>query len=255
MRRVLLGLAATFAAGNAFAADYLRGSTYEGPAPAAFSWSGFYVGGQVGRTDASARFGSTPRPASDPLRPPIETDAQLANWVPLPDSNSGSMSYGGFFGYNAQWGDVVLGLEANYNHGGMDVRSSSQVLSTVAPGALIDYGGRARMTDYGTLRARAGYAWDFVLPYVFTGLAIGRGDYTRTATTSYPTPPDLVPTYTDTDTRRGTVSVGYAVGAGVDIALMSGLFVRGEYEFVHFTTANGVGMQLSTFRAGAGYKF
>ncbi|MCC7348549.1 MAG: porin family protein [Variibacter sp.] len=256
MRRILFGLVASLLAGSASAADYLRGSAYDGPPPAlSHRWSGFYFGGQVGRTNGSARFGSTPRPAVDPLRPVLESAAQLADWSTMPDGGDSRLSYGGFVGYNAQWGDVVLGVEANYNHTSLDVRTSSQVLSGVAPGALITYTGRANMTDYGTFRVRAGYAWDWVMPYVFSGLAIGNANYTRTATTSYPVPPALLPTYTDTDTRNGVLSAGWTVGAGVDVAVFGGFFLRGEYEFVQFAATQGTTMRLSTFRAGAGYKF
>src|SRR5215207_336667 len=53
MRAVILGLAGLIVAGNAMAADYLRGSTYEGPPSTGYSWAGVYVGGQVGYTNAN----------------------------------------------------------------------------------------------------------------------------------------------------------------------------------------------------------
>lgn len=252
MRAAILGLTASLLTGNALAADYLRGSNYEPPGEA-YRWSGFYVGGQVGYSEANARFGPTARAPRDPLRQTIESAAQLAEWVALPGASARGMTYGGFVGYNAQWGDVVLGLEANYSH--MALRAASRGITLPQGGGLVDYGGFARVTDVATFRARAGYAMGWLMPYAFVGLAIGRVDTVRTATISFPTPPDPFPPYTDVDTHNGNFAVGFATGAGLDIGLTQNIFLRGEYEFVHLTNVRGVTAIMNTVRAGAGVKF
>ena len=58
-----------------------------------------------------------------------------------------------------------------------------------------------QLHEFATLRARGGYAMGLFLPYLTGGLAVGRIDYFKTASASYPTPvytvavtpPDLPP--------------------------------------------------------------
>jgi outer membrane immunogenic protein len=46
---------------------------------------------------------------------------------------------------------------------------------------------------------------------------------------------------------------GYSAGAGIDIMLVGGLFVRAEYEYRRVTS--DVESNINTVRAGLGYKF
>src|SRR6185295_5097642 len=47
----------------------------------------------------------------------LEDKFNISSW-PLQDKTSTQNSgYGGFLGYNAQWTDVVVGVELNYIHG------------------------------------------------------------------------------------------------------------------------------------------
>jgi opacity protein-like surface antigen len=49
------------------------------------------------------------------------------------------------------------------------------------------------------------------------------------------------------------VIYGYTAGLGVDVNLISNLFLRAEWEYVRFTTQ--VDTNVNTVRAGLGYKF
>ena len=119
----------------------------------------------------------------------IEAGGQVSNWpVGGGKASSHGTGFGAFVGYNWQWEDVVLGVEANYIHGNVRrvrdrhqwgailCRSDlhcSQTTSTYASTR------RLRSADIGTLRVRGGYA-DRLLscPMLFGGIALGQADIT-----------------------------------------------------------------------------
>ena len=117
------------------------------------------------------------------------------------------------------------------------------------------------LVDYATFRARAGYAFDQFLPYVVLGGAVGRFNYTSTATvvddwtpvgggaTTHFAPP------TQSDNKDNAITAGFVAGLGVDIAILPNVFFRAEYEYVAFAPLNGIRAQLNTGRAGIGFRF
>jgi opacity protein-like surface antigen len=138
------------------------------------------------------------------------------------------------------------------------------VISTgVQYDTFVDSAASMRITDYGTVRARFGYAWNWLLPYATVGLAIGRADIARSVTitldrtdfnTSPPTPLGVI-VYSDAKAQAGALTLGYALGLGVDIGLLPGVFVRAEYEFVQLNTIQGITAHINSFRAAAAVKF
>ncbi len=95
----------------------------------------------------------------------------------------------------------------------------------------------ARITDFGTFRLRGGWAAGPFLPYGFVAFALGRADVARSATVQYvrtdfpdqgtvPLPPTTFGPVTETDGRRGAFAYGAAAGLGVDVALLSNVFLR-----------------------------
>ncbi|HTZ02219.1 MAG TPA: outer membrane beta-barrel protein [Xanthobacteraceae bacterium] len=140
------------------------------------------------------------------------------------------------------------------------------------------------LIDYATLRGRAGWAVNNIfLPYGFAGLAIGRATYTSassvnwetatsapqtvivgTQTITIPASDPVIPC-TGTETcafySAGNSQTGNAwlygidAGVGVDVAVMRNVFLRGEFEYVHFFPVKGITMDLATARAGVGVKF
>jgi outer membrane immunogenic protein len=215
MRRVLMSLVAFAFAQSALAADYgepvLRGSVYEPVAPNYLRWEGMYFGAQAGWT-----FNHT-----ELNRGPLSTS--------LNDDMRAS-SYGGFFGYNMQWENAVLGVELNYNH-------TSLPFSTTGAGVGIDGTQAVRITDMGTLRGRAGWVFGTVMAYGLGGLAIARADL------------DSINGMTD------SISYGWALGAGVDWAILPNVFVRLEYEHTGFSHMKDVRFTTDTVRGGVGVRF
>jgi opacity protein-like surface antigen len=273
----LIGFASQATAGE-FELPTLRGTTPFVPAPPRYMpWSGFYVGGQVGYGSTGVDFTKGVQDLVEIiLRDTIvENEFEPSHWAKLPSKSVTRPSYGGFIGYNVQFEDIILGLEANYNRANMRVLSGDTIGRVVntsdgySNAITVSGFGTMHLTDYGTLRVRAGWANNGFIPYSFVGFAIGRADLTRSASVSIVgtdadpncvTPPNVcLPPYSFsqslTDARKGTFGYGWAVGAGMDWALFSNAFVRGELEYVSFPDFHGTAIGLATARVGAGIKF
>jgi opacity protein-like surface antigen len=179
-----------------------------------------------------------------------------------------SSGYGGFVGYNWQWTDAVVSLELNYTHGNFfGANSGSQARSFMYPtnymsAAAASSSASMKVTDYGSLRVRGGYAIDNWMPYGFAGIAMGQANINRRAdvgiysvyTGPAPVLPNIGPVaYSLTDNANSHFISGFAGGVGVDVMLYAGLFLRAEWEYLRFLTT--VDTTINTVRAGLGYKF
>ncbi len=270
MRRFLLVTMMFGMAANAHAADmpdYLRVSL-SGPAPAV-NWQGFYIGGQAGYGSSDESFsGSNANMLDALLDHNVIEEMQVSQWnLGLGKQSARSSAFGGFTGYNWQWDDVVLGLEASYVHGsfgGSSQASKALISGTALSDSLfhsvaVDSSASISISDMATFRGRAGYAWGGFLPYVFGGFALGNADISRSvivhdsvsATLAGPFVP--LGTLQATDAVHNHLIYGYSAGLGFDMNLVGGLFLRGEWEYVRFTSA--VDTSINTVRAGIGYKF
>ena len=118
----------------------------------------------------------------------------------------------------------------------------------------------ADILDYATIRGRMGYAFSRFLPYAFAGVAVARADLSRATSLSGPinTPPNQPVSFTPQTVTQGQQSsflYGYALGAGMDIAVMPSVFVRAEYEFIGFAQFMKSTATLQSARIGAGVQF
>ena len=267
MRAILGGLAALAISTNAWSADMLRGSAPAFGEARSYSWAGVYFGAQGGYGHGDFAFDDSANDLIDALR--SQQRVIISSAPPLPDSNGRAASFGGFVGYNSQWGDIVLGAELNYNHTSLTATGQSAnpfrtgVTITDALGVVTAGVGnvrtetRAHLTDYGTLRLRAGYAYNWFMPYAMVGVAAGSADVTRSITVEN-APPDVAPAglpVTQSQTKEGAISIGYMAGLGVDIGLMPGVFLRAEYEFIQFGGFDDVPARVNTGRLALGVKF
>lgn len=147
MKKYLLASVAALgivAAGAAAAADL---PSRKGPVVApvyvpAFTWTGFYVGGNAGYGWGNVNAGN------------------VFNGRTVSIGDMDGFVGGGQVGYNYQMGQFVLGLEA-------DVQGAD--LSTGTNG----FGDSVSTDFYGTVRARVGVAFDRFMPYVTGGWAYG----------------------------------------------------------------------------------
>jgi outer membrane immunogenic protein len=277
MRRLLvvLGLLASIsgAAAQEFEIPTLRGTdSFVPDAPGPLyrpRWSGFYVGVQAGYGVAGTDFvTSTNDLVAHMLRnSELEGEQFPSNWSVLGRSQTGSSSWGGFFGYNIGWECLILGTEFNYSRTHFSANSPvfpiERVVSVGGNTDDVTITGSASMhiTDYGTVRMRAGYETGNFLPYGFVGLAYGRADLARAAsvvvvqTPANGSAPPVTVTFAESDIKNGAFIWGWAVGGGVELMVAPKVFMRGEYEFIAFQQVFGIKSQIQTGRVAIGYKF
>jgi outer membrane immunogenic protein len=220
MRRqfLLASVGAIALAGSAFAAPP---PAYLPPVPI-FSWTGLYFGGQIGY---AWDHDSQQVTAFVPAIPPVIVDGEIVvPGVPatfLTDSFSSSpqgVIGGAHIGYNLQINQWVAGLE-----GTVDGTSVSKTVFDPFSGINVS----TKAPIQGSIRARAGVAWDRALIYV-----TGGGAFTN-ITNNYSLFGVGIPSESISKTRSG-----WTVGAGIDYAVTNNWSVRVEYrysDFGHYT--------------------
>lgn len=272
--------------------DFLRGAEYD-PAPVqTIDWSGVYLGGHGGYTSAALGFKSTLQSliyqrSHDST---AESDFGASTLIHPGPKRVGDTSFGGFAGYNVQFDDLIFGFEADYTQFGAGGVSNDGIgrVKTNTLGKLetviLNGSTATRVNDYGTLRARAGYALGNLLPFVTGGLAIGRARIADTVTyrdygynlTAYNATLAGMPTYIDNfgytsfsqgappagipgvsvlSRTRTKVVAGATAGAGLEYAITPNIILRGEYQYVLFNDFDGHKVNLNTVRGGAAVKF
>ncbi len=286
MRYLVLALAFVGTVTGASAADYSApysppvsraAPTYVPGYPVYASWQGFYAGGQIGYGVAHVDFSqATKSLVAYALRvTTLEDEVHPSDWEVLGNSDTHVSSVGGFIGYNSQWDDIILGLEFNYSFSSFSATATATPISrrTSAGGNVYDVtvtgAASMKVTDFGTLRARAGWVVGDFMPYAMVGIAVGRADVARSATVSGEENPTVHPTvcdgtavppctpfsFTQSDGKSGAFIYGGMLGIGVDFALMQNVFVRAEAEYVAFKPINGISASVATARLGLGLKF
>jgi outer membrane immunogenic protein len=277
----------------------VTGSLHQSPSPSPFAddfnavatprpawssplfWRGFYAGGQFGYSSASGDFSdSTQAPIAYGLRElTLESEFAPSNWPVLGTDNHSAAGFGGFVGYNVTYLQAVFGVEANYDQASLSLTAPNSPISRLTPAdsggntylVNITGSGTVNNLDFGTLRAKGGWAFGNFLPYAFVGAAIGRADVHISETTSGqqnppssgacdpsplpPTKPCIAFSFPGSAGKDGEWLYGGTVGAGLDVALTRNVFVRGEYEYVYFEPVDGVHIAVNTVRVGAGVKF
>ncbi|MGC1352024.1 MAG: outer membrane beta-barrel protein [Xanthobacteraceae bacterium] len=272
----------------ALAADYdlpiLRGSEPPAPVvtvgPATFTrWSGFYVGGVASYNNATTDFINATQPlvAFSLRATTLEEQVHPSGIAVLGKGADSAFGGGAFLGYNTQWQDLILGVEATYTHTNLSTTATgsavARIFPTVTDAVALNASGHLNLTDYGEARFRAGYVVGNLLPYGFMGLAVGRASYsvstianiaqpTNTGNPDYSclntgvsTPTCQFISFTNSAGQDNALLWGFSVGAGLDWALTQNFFLRGEFEFVQFAPISNINLPLVSGRVGAGYKF
>jgi outer membrane immunogenic protein len=173
---------------------------YAPPPPPAFSWTGFYIGGQVGY-----EWGSSPSAAY--------TAATGALFEANPTIHPSGVVGGGHIGYNYQLSQFVFGVEGDVN--GSDYAGSGNDLS----GLYLDH---SRTGIDASFRARVGVAFDRVLVYATGGGAYG----SIISGTTY-----LATGASETNTVG---RIGWTAGGGIEYAIDNNWSVRAEYRYTDY---------------------
>lgn len=197
LTRILVASAgAVVLAGTAVAADLPSRApppVYVPPVPV-FTWTGIYIGGQVGYAWGTLKTSLTP-----PIGP-VVANSFTANGV----------IGGAHVGYNWQGGPWVLGVEGSVD--GTSIDSTVTVAGANFTG---------RLPIEGSIRGRLGVAWDRFLAYATGGVAFGG------FTSVYPA--IVLPSTTVSVTRTG-----WTAGGGVEYAITNNWSARVEYRYSDF---------------------
>lgn len=210
MRKFLLSTIAAIAvsASSVFAADLPSREAAPAPAPVyaapIFTWTGFYVGAQVGYGMMEDRY-------ADPI-------------VPYIGKVKPNGAFGGLHaGYNWQIGSMVVGLEADANIASLSGQAANN--AGIAPNVVI---GKTKLNWDASLRARVGFAVDRALFFVTGGLAAA--DFKLGY--QFPIPVGVTDSFSKT-------ALGWTVGAGVEYAISNNWTARAEYRYADYGTATG----------------
>jgi opacity protein-like surface antigen len=275
MRRCLVALCLLAFATQTQAQDFdlptLRGTSPFIPASPKYTpWAGFYAGGQVGQSSVEMDFKNATQDLIAYLlrTTALENEQHPSEWGVLGKANLMGVSYGAFVGYNVQFSDVIVGIDLHYNRSDFfasaPVTPITRAVSAGGNSYALTVEGAATMhvTDYGAARLRAGWIVNNFLPYGTVGFAVGRANITRSAHVFGQENPATPCTGTCTpfdfstyESKSGHFIYGWSAGAGVDVLLMPNFFVRGEFEYMSFTEAQGIKLDIGTARVGAGVKF
>ncbi|WOJ89199.1 porin family protein [Methylocapsa polymorpha] len=209
----------------------------------AFTWSGIYIGGNLGLGGDRFQY---------PFYAGFGTSGQAS-------ITSSGIIGGGQVGYNWQFANnFLLGFETDFD--GAAIRGKVTVYANTPIGGLSADAG-SRINYIGTVRARAGYALDRLLIYGTGGFAYGQvNDQLQVATG----PLGLGAFSTSHNYTR----TGWTAGAGVEYAITNNITLKTEYLYVNLGTNSifnssllgfGVNINQKTtaniVRAGLNYKF
>lgn len=196
MNRIFLlsGVAAMLASGSAFAGTFDSRDL----APTAFNWTGFYLGAYGG-------YGASQMTATD------IGDQAGTPWIILGTQFTASPTSfvgGGQVGYNHQFGQFVVGAEADvgyFNHSGSAPYDSSHPKTMIIGSGAIN----------STLRGRLGFTADRALFYATGGLAATSASVKLVAA-GISSPDD-------------NLSLGWTIGVGMEYAVTDNWSVKLEY--------------------------
>ncbi len=214
MKRALLCAAALFAVSSAHAADLPRSQAPAFAPPPMFTWTGFYLGLNAGIIGADFSKG--------------------ARFIDGKPGFTGGITAG----YNYQSGNIVLGVEGDYNYSGAGGRGAAPLAPLIVRGEL---------NSFGTIRGRLGIAFDRALIYGTGGFAFGSSKI-------------------DGGLLGGSnTQSGYAIGGGLEYAFTQNISAKAEYLYMPLTAKGSgpvgilagtkAGIDANVLRAGVNYRF
>jgi outer membrane immunogenic protein len=163
------------------------------------TWTGCYVGGNVGATWGSGDFTTTLLPGSH-----LGTGLDTVNSTISPGfAHDTALIGGGQLGCNWQTGALVVGPEGDFSFSSL---KPSQTNTGAAPGFTFANTNSLKMDWLATVRPRVGVTFDRTLLYVTGGLAVAQLNYTQTYS-------DTLPDTTGGSSASAT-RTGWTIGGG-----------------------------------------
>ncbi len=214
--RFSLGVALVSAFGSSSrAADLIRNAPLQAPpfVAAPFDWTGAYFGGHAGYSRGYGR---------NTLFDPNPTAAA---------TSFGSLFGGLQFGYNYLLPSrLLIGIEGDFSF--PNFLDDGIVASRPAPASSVT----EKLDFVSTVRGRAGYAFDHWLFYATGGLAWSQARFLEDSG------------LTGNEDKILRMRIGWALGAGAELAIAPGWTARLEYLYDHLGNVSG------TFASGTGYQ-
>lgn len=209
MKKLLLSTAMLgFTATGACAADVVE--------PVQFDWAGPYIGLQAGY--AWGRNDVDPTQVESTV---TDGDVNIERAVGVFPEKSGSIGMDGFVGglhagYNWQADSLVLGIEGDIEYADLD--GDTDIVGVNA----FKIGEASQEIDWlGSLRLRAGFAFDRALIYATGGLAVGGVEVEGS----------LPNALNSEDASNDDTEWGWTIGGGIEYALTDDLSARIEYRY------------------------
>ena len=260
MRRIAFVAAAAAFAGPVYGADLPVKAPAMAPVePVAPSWTGFYIGGDLGaawRSNSNMTFSDPNTPTVIALAPHSFTGGSDARFL-------GGVHGGYNWQFDPRW---VLGAEADASwtdakaNGAVSPLQTNGGLTFLQPSSLTM---SENVRWLASVRGRLGFvAWTNTLLYATGGVAWQNVDYNGAV--ALPGTPTASTSFSKTNT-------GFVVGGGVEWQAMPHVLLRAEYLFYGFnqsSTASALligetvpvnfgwsSSNIQVVRAGASYKF
>jgi outer membrane immunogenic protein len=224
MKKLLVGSVAAvalFSSGAAMAADMRPAPVYtKAPMMAPpFSWTGFYIGGNIGGAWAHHNW-----------------DDSFFGLNFDDGNNNGVFIAGGQVGGNYQINNFVIGVEGTFDWAANNNNSTTGIFVPGLKGNIVQI--TSNNTWITTLAGRLGVAYDRVLFYGKGGGAwIGNNGFTVT---------DVTTGASITGSNSNTTS-GWLIGAGLEWAFANNWSLKAEYDYI--------GLSGRTFTIPAGSPF
>ena len=190
------------------------GSVKDAPAPSVFSWTGLYIGANVGYAHNESSAAISAGPAGT-----FTQGILAAGFLPARHSPEGDGVIGGFqFGYNHQMGQLVAGVELDL--AGTTAGATHNV--NLAPGFNAVYASNLQWLS--TVRGRLGVLVSpSLLAYATAGFAFGEVE--RSYGFNFPG--------NQAFGKKNSVDTGWTVGGGLEWAFSSKASIGAEYLFVN----------------------
>jgi outer membrane immunogenic protein len=174
------------------------------PPPPPFSWTGFYLGGNLGAAWAQRHVTDT------------------FSGLDFSRSSDGVFIGGGQIGYNWQMNNFVLGIEGDFDWAGNNSDNNNGA-GVIVPGVVGTFVASSRNRWITTVAARFGIASDHWLFYGKAGGGwVGANNFTVTNLT----------TGTTVTGGGGRSSSGFLVGAGIEYAFTNNWTAKIEYDYI-----------------------
>ena len=220
-------MALVLGAGPARAADLpakMEAPVFQPPPPPEFSWTGFYVGINVGGGIDHFAF---------PYY--IAVAGPGGGHVQGRDGITASGPVGGIaagYNYELPFFHIVAGFEIDTDASGIRGQTTANGILTSGSPVIATFG--SKFQDFGTARVRLGYAWGRFLPYLTAGFSYATVDtYYSVAT------PALFAAGSITETRTGVFPHVGSFGIGLEYAVAPNVTVKAEY-FYEFINSRAV---------------